>query len=94
MPIYEYQCANCHHKFELIQKISAEPAKQCPECLMNTAERLVSAPGFQLKGTGWYATDFKDKGKPPQDKKSSEGNTEVKHSGSKDTSSKTKGEKD
>jgi putative FmdB family regulatory protein len=62
MPIYEYQCTNCHHKFDLLQKITEEPATKCPECSKNTAVRLVSAAGFQLKGSGWYATDFKNKG--------------------------------
>ena len=62
MPIYEYECDNCHHQFDLMQKINEKPEKQCPKCLMNTAKRLVSAAGFQLKGTGWYVTDFKDKG--------------------------------
>ena len=62
MPIYEYECDNCHHQFDLMQKINEEPEKQCPKCLMNTAKRLISAAGFQLKGTGWYVTDFKNKG--------------------------------
>lgn len=61
MPIYEYQCTNCRHHFDLMQKISDEPVKQCPECGNNTVIKLVSAAGFQLKGTGWYATDFKNK---------------------------------
>ena len=63
MPIYEYQCADCHHQFDVLQKIHDEPIKQCPQCSKEQAVRLVSAAGFQLKGTGWYATDFKDKGK-------------------------------
>ncbi len=63
MPIYEYQCTGCHHQFDLLQKISDEPVKKCPHCSKDSAVRLVSAAGFQLKGTGWYATDFKDKGK-------------------------------
>ena len=63
MPIYEYQCSNCHHTFDLIQKMSDEPVKLCPECSKDTAVRLVSAAGFQLKGTGWYETDFKTKTK-------------------------------
>ena len=67
MPIYEYQCTSCHHDFDLMQKISEEPVKQCPHCKKNTAIKLISAAGFQLKGTGWYATDFKDK----KDKKTS-----------------------
>ena len=63
MPIYEYQCSNCHHTFDLIQKMSDEPAKVCPACSKETAVRWVSAAGFQLKGTGWYETDFKTKSK-------------------------------
>lgn len=62
MPIYEYQCTGCHHRFDLMQKYSDEPATQCPKCFENTVIKLISAAGFQLKGTGWYATDFKDKG--------------------------------
>ena len=65
MPIYEYQCNQCHHTFDLIQKVNDEPVKIYPECDQNTVVRLVSAAGFQLKGTGWYETDFKHKGKPP-----------------------------
>ena len=61
MPIYEYQCSGCHHAFDVIQKMSDEPIKICPVCSKNTAVKLVSAAGFQLKGTGWYATDFKTK---------------------------------
>jgi putative FmdB family regulatory protein len=62
MPIYEYECTNCGHYFDLIQKSDAPSEQECPECLKNTAKRLVSAPGFQLKGSGWYQTDFKNKG--------------------------------
>ncbi len=67
MPIYEYECTSCHHHFDLIQKINAEPVKQCPKCFNNTVTKLVSAAGFQLKGTGWYATDFKNKGNAPKE---------------------------
>lgn len=70
MPIYEYQCTSCHHKFDLLQKINDEPVKKCPECGKNKAERLVSAAGFQLKGGGWYVTDFKDKNQSKSDTKS------------------------
>ncbi|KTD11015.1 Zinc ribbon domain protein [Legionella gratiana] len=70
MPIYEYQCTSCHHQFDLMQKISDEPVKQCPVCYKDTVVKLVSAAGFQLKGTGWYATDFKNKSS-----KSEEGGT-------------------
>lgn len=61
MPIYEYECSNCHFQFDLMQKLNDTPAKQCPQCFEETAVRLVSAAGFQLKGSGWYATDFKTK---------------------------------
>lgn len=61
MPIYEYQCKACGHQFEMIQKFSDEPISECPECGKYQAEKLVSAPSFQLKGSGWYATDFKTK---------------------------------
>lgn len=64
MPIYEYKCNNCGHEYEIIQKISDTPDKKCPSCSKMEAVRLVSAAGFQLKGTGWYETDFKNKGKP------------------------------
>jgi len=66
MPIYEYECTDCHHTFDVLQKLKDEPEKNCPKCFKNTAIRLVSAAGFQLKGSGWYATDFKNKGKAPQ----------------------------
>ncbi|MCA0403095.1 MAG: zinc ribbon domain-containing protein [Proteobacteria bacterium] len=66
MPIYEYECQNCHHQFDLMQKISENPITQCPKCFESTAKRLVSAAGFQLKGTGWYVTDFKNKNNSPK----------------------------
>lgn len=65
MPIYEYECRSCHHHFDLMQKFDDAPATVCPECAQETVTKLVSAAGFQLKGTGWYATDFKNKGNPP-----------------------------
>ena len=63
MPIYEYQCADCHHQFDVLQKINEDPITKCPKCSKNKVLRLISPAGFQLKGTGWYATDFKNKGK-------------------------------
>ncbi|CAG0994438.1 hypothetical protein ANRL3_03015 [Anaerolineae bacterium] len=59
MPIYEYQCKACGHELEVIQKISEEPLKFCPECGQPELNKLVSAAGFRLKGGGWYETDFK-----------------------------------
>lgn len=63
MPIYEYQCDKCGFQFEQLQKVSDDPLKNCPECSQDSLRKLVSAAGFQLKGTGWYVTDFRDKGK-------------------------------
>ncbi|MFI4963521.1 MAG: FmdB family zinc ribbon protein [Legionellales bacterium] len=64
MPIYEYQCTSCNHLFDLIQKINEPPVTLCPACSEHKLIKLVSAAGFQLKGTGWYATDFKNSGNP------------------------------
>lgn len=63
MPIYEYQCTDCGHRFEVMQRLSEEPIATCTEC-GSPVEKLLSAPAFQFKGSGWYATDYakKDKG--------------------------------
>lgn len=66
VPIYEYECANCGHTLEVIQKISDKPLTECPSCHATRLRKLVSAAAFQLKGTGWYVTDFKDKKKAPE----------------------------
>ena len=63
MPIYEYLCDSCHHKLEIIQKISDEPMRFCPECGEEALRKLISPVSFRLKGTGWYETDFKNKPK-------------------------------
>jgi putative FmdB family regulatory protein len=62
MPIYEYRCAQCGHQQEFLQKVSDAPLTQCPKCNQPTLAKMVTAAGFQLKGSGWYATDFKSKG--------------------------------
>lgn len=59
MPIYEYACQKCGHAFDALQKISDGPLRKCPQCGALRLKRLVSAPQFRLKGTGWYETDFK-----------------------------------
>ena len=59
MPIYEYQCAACGHQLEKLQKISAPPLTDCPECGAPRLRKRVSAAAFRLKGGGWYETDFK-----------------------------------
>lgn len=70
MPIYEYLCENCGKELEKIQKISEPPMVDCPECGKSSLRKKISAVGFQLKGTGWYATDFKDKPKTQEPDKS------------------------
>ena len=63
MPIYEYECKACSHRFEAIQKFSDSPLTDCPACSAVELRKLVSAPAFRLKGAGWYETDFKSGGK-------------------------------
>ena len=59
MPIYEYSCEACGHQMEAIQKMSDDPLRDCPSCGEAKLKKLISAPGFRLKGGGWYETDFK-----------------------------------
>ena len=66
MPIYEYQCHACGHELEALQKMSDDALLHCPECNSETLKKKVSAAGFQLKGTGWYETDFKNSGSAPK----------------------------
>ena len=61
MPIYDFQCTNCGHKLELLRKISDSSTTTCPNCSQESFSKMLSAPSFQLSGSGWYATDFKDK---------------------------------
>src|SRR5215469_6834192 len=67
MPLYEYKCAACGHRFEIIQKFSDPPADTCPEC-GGAVEKLQSAPAFQFKGSGWYVTDYARKDQPSESK--------------------------
>ncbi|HRM68806.1 MAG TPA: zinc ribbon domain-containing protein, partial [Thauera phenylacetica] len=64
MPIYEYRCPSCGFQKEHLQKMSDEPLSVCPSCGTTGYAKLLSAAGFQLKGSGWYATDFKGGAKP------------------------------
>jgi putative FmdB family regulatory protein len=59
MPFYEYECPNCGYRDEVLQKINDKPLKKCPNCGKNGLKKLMSAPVFRLKGSGWYETDFK-----------------------------------
>ncbi len=59
MPFYEYQCQSCQYYVEVMQKITDAPLRKCPSCGRMTLTKLISAPVFRLKGSGWYETDFK-----------------------------------
>ena len=73
MPIYEYACSACGKQLEIMQSINEKPLKQCPKCKRRTLKKLVSAAGFQLKGSGWYVTDFRDKKPAGKDKETDKG---------------------
>ena len=79
MPIYEYRCSSCGHQQEFLQKVSDAPLTVCTACGKATFAKMLTAAGFQLKGSGWYATDFKSKGAAPAAKP--EGKTESKPEG-------------
>lgn len=68
MPIYEYQCRDCGHQLEALQKMTDDALIHCPECHGETLKKKISVVGFQLKGTGWYETDFKNSGAAPTGK--------------------------
>ena len=99
MPLYEYKCKKCGHRFEKIQKFSDKPIKKCPEC-GGAVEQVVSAPAVQFKGSGWYVTDYakkshtggsSDGGSKDKDKESKETKKDDKpksETTSKDTASK------
>jgi putative FmdB family regulatory protein len=68
MPIYEYRCSVCGFQKEYLQRLSDPRHTVCPKCGKRTLEKMVTAAGFHLKGTGWYATDFKNSGAKPKEK--------------------------
>ena len=65
MPIYEYRCEACGHQQEYLQKVNDPPRTVCGSCGKPALAKMLTAAGFQLKGSGWYATDFKNKGSAP-----------------------------
>jgi putative FmdB family regulatory protein len=96
MPLYEYECKKCGHRFERIQRFSDPMVKKCPEC-GGKVEQMISAPAVQFKGTGWYVTDYAKKssgsGSSSESKSDSDGKGDsAKDSGSKDKDSGTKKE--
>jgi putative FmdB family regulatory protein len=72
MPIYEYECATCQKVHEIMQKFSDKPVESCPDC-GKPLKKIISLSSFALKGQGWYTTDYKKSGKPPETKPKNEG---------------------
>lgn len=85
MPLYEFQCQDCHQTLEVIQKVSDPPPKECPQC-GGSLTKLLSAPAIRFKGEGWYITDYSNKGKQPKKEEK-----ESKESKDKDSKSKSEG---
>jgi putative FmdB family regulatory protein len=88
MPLYEYECKKCHHRFEKIQKFSDPHMKKCPDCRGPVA-LVISAPAVQFKGSGWYVTDY-----PKKSSGSSSDNESSKDAASKDSAAKDSASKD
>ena len=77
MPIYGYRCAECGEEHDALQKVSEPPLTICPACGKPALQKQLSAAGFQLKGSGWYATDFKGPVKKPAEKKTEKTETKT-----------------
>ncbi|MGE5616800.1 MAG: FmdB family zinc ribbon protein [Bacillota bacterium] len=98
MPLYEYRCSSCGHQQEFLQKWSDAPLTTCTSCGKETFSKMLTAAGFQLKGSGWYATDFKNSGKPKstggakKPEGSDSGKTDAKSEGASDAKSESKGD--
>ncbi len=102
MPLYEYECKKCGHRFEKIQKFSDKMVKKCPEC-GGQVEQMISAPAVQFKGSGWYVTDYAKKSSSPgssggdsgsKDKSDDKSKSDSPSSSSKEGSSKDSSSKD
>jgi putative FmdB family regulatory protein len=103
MPLYEYECKKCHHRFERIQKFSDPHVKKCPKC-GGPIEQVISAPAVQFKGSGWYVTDYAKKsstgsassssnGDSSKDSKPKSGDSSKSESTAKSDASKSEGSK-
>src|SRR5215204_145755 len=90
MPLYEYQCDACSHRFERIQKYSDPPIETCPKC-NGTVRKLPSSPAIQFKGTGWYITDYAKKSGPGAGKSDSSSGKSDSSSGKSESSSSDSG---
>ena len=91
MPIYEYRCGACGQDHEVLQKVSEPPLTECPACGKPALKKQLSAAGFQLKGSGWYATDFKGSAKKPAEK-TAEAKTDAKTDAKTEVKTETKTE--
>ena len=87
MPLYEYQCQKCGHRFERIQRFSDPLVKKCPEC-GGKVEQLLSAPAVQFKGSGWYVTDYAKKSSASSSKSESKSDSDSKSDSGKDSGKK------
>jgi putative FmdB family regulatory protein len=90
MPIYEYRCTQCGAEHEVLQKVSEPPLTQCPACGKPALQKALTAAGFQLKGSGWYATDFKSGAKKADEKKKDDKKSDAKTDAKQDTKPETK----
>jgi putative FmdB family regulatory protein len=94
MPLYEYECDACRHRFERIQKFSDPHVEVCPKCEKGPVKKLLSSPAIQFKGSGWYVTDYArksastDSGKTPSTESSSSSAATTAGTGSSETASK------
>jgi putative FmdB family regulatory protein len=95
VPLYEYECVKCHHRFEKIERVTASAEKTCPAC-GGKAERLLASPAIQFKGSGWYVTDYARQGTSSQakEKDKADGRQPAREAGeSKETPAKKEKEK-
>ena len=90
MPIYAYKCSSCGHTKDALQKISDAPLSVCPACGSATFAKQLTAPGFQLKGSGWYVTDFRDGKKPGPDAATDAAKSDAKPDGKTEAKPETK----
>ena len=92
MPIYAYRCSACGHAKDVLQKLSDPVLSTCPACGADTFSKQVTAAGFQLKGSGWYATDFKSSGAAPAADPKSDAKSDAKPDGKPDAKAESKPE--
>ena len=88
MPLYEYQCDSCGHRFEVIRKFSDPPLETCPKCGGHVS-KLIASPAFQFKGSGWYITDYAKKDSGGGSKESKDAKESTPSSNEKDSAPKT-----